>query len=477
MLKRWLTILAILLVVLIVVVVLTNKHYPPEDWSGFNVLEKKAPRPKPLVFKGAQLPDDEYIKWVNYGAEWFRNETFGNEHLWTDVVGLLNGKIDVPDGRGGYDQESFFKYFLQGVDALDGVPGNLYNGNGGGYTSDLVVLLPPGSMLDRTFPLPEKLHTGLDVEAGSAWPVGIVPVMAEKQEEYLPYLLDPGAYAGGPKGVGAAPTGGKYRVGLTCALCHISLDIDWDGKADLKWADHDKPTPGSPYRPEQSWAISNQDIALGYLFATASNTIAGFADTGPAGSAIIGHDIHVGTTLDDSIAWARYIKENYANHTDDAKREVDRGLLLFPRGFADDTPDGLHNPLQFPSLFTNWDWPYNYDGVMLNASDRNNNVWTNGLDPSQLAALCSDRGGKTAKLVFWEKKGMYSAITAEEYADIFVYNSPAVKFDPSQREKLRNQILGIANGAPGMLNADSEVLIKGVPGAIPDAIFNSEENL
>jgi hypothetical protein len=36
---------------------------------------------------------------------------------------------------------------------------------------------------------------------------------------------------------------------------------------------------------------------------------------------------------------------------------------------------------------------------MLNASDRNNNVWTTGLDPTQLIALCKDRAGKTAKLV------------------------------------------------------------------------------
>jgi len=151
-------------------------------------------------------------------------------------------------------------------------------------------------------------------------------------------------------------------------------------------------------------------------------------------------------------------------------------MLLFPRGFADDTPDGLHNPLQFPSLFTHKNWPYNYDGVMLNASDRNNNVWTTGLDPTQLIALCKDRGGKTAKLVFWEKKGLYTELTAEEYANIFVRYSPAGENDPAQRERLRDDILGTSDGVPGLLQNDALVLISGVPNAIPRDIFYKEEN-
>ena len=68
------------------------------------------------------------------------------------------------------------------------------------------------------------------------------------------------------------------------------------------------------------------------------------------------------------------VRDNYETKPADIKREIDRDCCSFRRGFADDTPDGMHNPVQFPSLFTNRNWPYNYDGVMLNASDRNNNV-------------------------------------------------------------------------------------------------------
>ena len=59
-----------------------------------------------------------------WGEEWFRNETFGNERVWTDAVGLLNGNVEIPAGNGGFKSEPFFKYLVQSIDALDGVRGN-----------------------------------------------------------------------------------------------------------------------------------------------------------------------------------------------------------------------------------------------------------------------------------------------------------------------------------------------------------------
>jgi hypothetical protein len=443
-----------------------EKRYSPEAWTAFDVLQQKAPRAKPPMYNGKEVPYDEYLKWVYWGEEWFRNETFGNERVWTDAVGLLNGSVDVPISNNVLRSEPFLKYFLESIDDLDGVRGNLYTGNGDGYTSDLVISFPPGTLLDQALPIPEKLHTGLDVEAGSPWPLGIVPVRAPANDEALTYLLDPGAFSSGPQGIGPLPDGGKFRIGLSCALCHYSLDVDWDGKPDLKWARPDQPTPGSQYKPEHAWAIGNQDIALGWIFASSHNTIAGFENSGPVGR----------TSPDDARKWARWVLENYEKYPGDTKRAVDQGLLLFPRGFADDTPDGMHNPVQFPSLFTNRNWPYNYDGVMLNASDRNNNVWTGGIDPTQLVGLCKDRAGETAKLVFWEKKGLYTELTAREYADIFVRYSPAGEHDPVKREKLRDDITGDLDGVPGLLNNDSVVLLKGVPNIIPREMFDKTEN-
>jgi hypothetical protein len=230
------------------------------DWGDYNVLKQPPGRPGPPTYNGEQLSEEEYLKWVYWGESWFRGETFGNEKLWTDVVGLLQGKIDIPGGSSGFKSESVLKYFLQSIDDLDSARGNLYTGNGGGYTNDLVINFPKGALLDKTFPIPEKLHTGLDVEAGSPWPIGIVPKKVSQDEENLPYLIDPSIYAKGDKGIGQLPGGGKFRVGVTCALCHYSLDIDWDGKPDLKSAKPDEPTPGSTYKPQDAWAIGNQDI-------------------------------------------------------------------------------------------------------------------------------------------------------------------------------------------------------------------------
>ena len=443
--------------------IVLSRTYAPTDWGDFDVLKRPPPRPDPRDYANAAVPYAEYEHWIGWGQDWFRNQTFGNERLWTDVVGLFNGTIDVPNGSGGWNKEPFFRYFLQAIDALDGSRGNLYQGNGGGYTNDLTITFPPGALLDRTFPLPEQLHTGLDVEAGAAWPLGVVPVAVTGDEESkLPYLLDPAAFSRGSDGLGPLPTPAKFRVGLSCALCHYSLDIDWDGVPDLRSAQPAVSTPNSPYKPEHAWAIGNQDLALGWIFAMSANTVAGFANSAPVG----------GTTAKDARQWGQFIHANYRTHPDLVKREVDRGLLVLPRGYADDTPDGLHNPLQFPSLYTHRNWPYNYDGVMVNASDRNNNVWTTGLDLSQLVALCKDRGGKTAGLVFWKEPGLYSVLTAEEYAEIIVQDAPAVRYDPSRRASLVADILGKSDSVPGLLRNDGIVLIRGVPNAVPATFFN-----
>lgn len=449
-----------------IAILILSRAYAPEDWDDYDVLTDEVPRAERPIYPNGQVSEEDYREWIAWGEEWFRNETFGSQRLWTDVVGLLDGFIDVPNDDGTFRKERFFRHLLIAMDNLDSVSGNLYEGNGGGYTHDLTISLPAGSMLDEAIPLPQQLHTGLDVEAGAVWPIGISPFpVTDSVEALLPYLLDPVSFAS-DVGKYRGPGTGKYRIGITCALCHYSLDVDFDGETDLRSARLDEPTPGSPYKPWHAWAVGNQDVSLGAIFAMSRNTIAGFETSGPVGK----------TEQSDSREWGRYVLEKYEDDPETLKREIDRGLLIFPRGFADDTPDGLHNPLQFPVLFTHNNWPFNYDGVMLNASDRNNNVWTTGLDLSQLVALCKDRGGKAANLVFWEEKGMYSELTAKQYADIVVCHAPAVAYDPALRESLRNDILGESDGVPGLLRNDGTALIRGVPFAIPGSYFNRPDN-
>ena len=121
----------------------------------------------------AERPVDaaDYAQFVAWGADWFRNETFGGEKSVTDVMGILDGVVDVPcqepgAGANCYRQQRVFPLFVAALDDLDGVRGNLFTGNGQGFTSDLVIRFPQGARLYGTIPVPETVHTGLDVEAG-----------------------------------------------------------------------------------------------------------------------------------------------------------------------------------------------------------------------------------------------------------------------------------------------------------------------
>ncbi len=438
----------------------------PTDWGNYNVLTDTVPGAKMPMYNGQTISYEEYKQWVEWGEEWFRYETFGNEKLLTDIIGFLQVNINTPKQGGGFDTYPFFKYMLEAIDALDGVTGNLYTGNGGGYTHDLILSFPPGSNLDNIIPLPEKLHTGLDIEAGSTWPIGIIPVRASESENDLPYLLDPSKYSSGPKGVGVMPGGGKFRVGFSCAICHYSLDIDWDGKTDLKSAKINEPTENTPFNPQDAWAIGNQDLHLGWVFVSASNPITAIFASGQPNK----------SKLSDAKEWMKSILKEYKTNPQKVKSEIVKGVQLMPRGYFDDTPDAIHNPLQYPTLFTRGNWPFNYDGVMLNSSDRNNNVWTVSFDPSEFVALCKARGGKTENLLFWKEPGIFSTMTAKGYAELMIEYAPAVLHDRTQFEILRDDILGTSDGLPGILRKDATVIVEGTDAYISKEVLNHPDN-
>jgi hypothetical protein len=431
------------------------------DWGSFDVLKDRAPRPRRLL-GDRTVGEDTYRAARRLGERWFRETTFGNERTITDVLGLLGGSVEVPcvtAGKNARCEEPVLPLFARAVDALDGAPGNLFSGNGGGLTSDLVLKFPQGATL-HGIPVPERVHTGLDVEAGSPWPIGFVLVPARAEEAALPYLIEPNALGAGP-----APRG-KGRLGLTCATCHFSLDVDWDGSADLRSAWSHEPTPGSPYRPEHAWAIGNQDLKLGWVIALSKNPLAVFS----VFSGSLG-----GRTATDARAFGRWVKENYRAGTEVVVREVVRGMLIQPRGFADDTPDGLFNAIQVPSLYTRGNHPFNFDGNFVNAEDRNNGVWTIALDPTELVSLCNDRAGTLASLGLTERS-IYHEFSAAELAELQVARSPAVLHDPSAKARLRDDILGTSDGVPGLLDRDSVLLVPGLLDSIPDEIRAHGDN-
>jgi hypothetical protein len=424
---------------------------------AFDVLHQLPP-PAPQTIRGHSVAPD-YDRLVGWGADWFRGETFGGERTVTDVQGLMNGVVDVPCEAGPPGctrQLRVLDVFVQALDALDGVKGNLFTGNGGpqgtGYTSDLVLRFPPGARLFGAIPVPERVHTGLDVEAGEPWPIGIVQVEAPPEDQALGYLPVPARLGAGP----GSDT--RVRLGLTCALCHYSLDIDGDGRADLRSARRGVLTPGSPYKPEDAWALGNQDLHFGWLLALTTNPLVAFTVlAGPVGS----------THAPDAVALTRWVRDTYVRSPEAVMRQLAVSMLTQPRGSADDTPDVLHQGVQMPSIFTWRNWPYNSDGSLVNASDRNNVVWTGSIDFTGLVGLAADRANGRSGILFWEPTPAYSLLPATTYADLVTRYSPAVRWDPSLQASLVDDILGVSDGAPGLLRRDSLVLVDGASHALP----------
>ncbi len=445
----------------------------PMDWSSYDVLRDPV-RPPTRHLGRVEVTNDEYWSLLRMGENWFRHTTFGAERTITDVAGMFQAELEIPcdpPAAGCTQRVSVLPFLFRAIDALDGQQGNLFVGNGGpegtGLTSDLVIALPEGATL-YGIPVPSQLHTGLDVEAGSPWPIGIVPFPVAQNEAHLPYLIDPSTL-----GVGPAPSE-KYRVGLTCAVCHYSLDIDWDGVADLRSAqfrpgdpefNQKQVVPGRPFQPYHAWAVGNQDVHFGWLFSLSRNPLLGaWVISGPVDA----------NNPEAAREWVNWVRDHYKDDHDAVMRAVVQGMLVQPRGYADDSPNAVHDPNQLPSLYTRLNWPFNYDGALMNAADRNNGVWTGALDFTGLIGLAKDRADATLP---WNPRSVYADLPADTMADMMVRYSPAVAHDPSQLAVLRNDILGTSDGVPGLLRTDSVVVMDGFQQALPPSLLTHPENL
>lgn len=109
---------------------------------------------------------------IDLGRKAFYQETFGNEILFTDVAGILDGPLSVGN-------------LARATLALKG-----------NATTNLQVPLEEDFTTGRrTFKAGTVLSTGLDVPKGSLFPLGLVSLLER----------------------------GKLRVGISCALCHAAV--------------------------------------------------------------------------------------------------------------------------------------------------------------------------------------------------------------------------------------------------------------
>ena len=118
----------------------------PYDWGDYDVLTRDAPPPE-LKLGDVTLEPRDYEKFLVWGERWFRGITFGNERVVTDVIGIMNGSVQVPCAppaeAGCRSEQRVLPILFAAIDELDGVQGNLFAGNGGpigpGFTGDLVL--------------------------------------------------------------------------------------------------------------------------------------------------------------------------------------------------------------------------------------------------------------------------------------------------------------------------------------------------
>ncbi len=155
----------------------------PQEIGSFDVLGYPIDKQQATRLKQTEegrallLPENGAVEvtedLLTLGRRAFYGETFKNEIFLTDVVGVLDGPINIWS-------------MTRAIASLGGKP-----------TTNLQVPLDKDVTIgSRTFKAGTLLNTGLDVAAGLAIPLGIRPSIQH----------------------------GKVRVGITCAMCHAAVD-------------------------------------------------------------------------------------------------------------------------------------------------------------------------------------------------------------------------------------------------------------
>lgn len=112
---------------------------------------------------------------LQFGRQTFYSETFGNEVFFTDIMGILDGPLTIPNLV-----RALVETRGRGTDNLE------------------VRISQDVTVGGRTFRKGTKVKTGLDVPRGAWVPVGL-PISYNK---------------------------GRIKVGITCAVCHAAVDSD-----------------------------------------------------------------------------------------------------------------------------------------------------------------------------------------------------------------------------------------------------------
>jgi hypothetical protein len=221
---------------------------------------------------------------LTLGRVSFYRETFGNEVFLSEIMGIMDGPLTP----------------WQMAKAL-------WKLGGRGTTNLQITLETDVTIGGTTFPKGTALNTGLDVVPGSYLPLGLKVKLQ----------------------------GGGFVVGITCALCHATLD---------------------PHTMQVVEGGMNSDFNGGLVLALATNSTAYLGHTSVASLDAYTTDPQRTVTRSDGTS-AR-LPDPHA--LEDA---VDASLLQWPPGTFDATTDLVGNPSKINNTFTLGHHPYAWTGI------------------------------------------------------------------------------------------------------------------
>lgn len=307
---------------------------------------------------GEQTPD------IELGRETFAAATFGNEVYFTDILGGFDGPLTLPAiGRA--------------VAAL----------RGRGTTNLQVRAAQTAKIGDLTIRKGDIIDTGMDVPKGAYMPLG----------------------------VNVSVKDGKARAGVTCLLCHATVD-DRTGKVAM----------GMP----------NTDLNVGLMLAMGTNTASYFTHTDIQDLQTYMKDLTRTVTASDG-------SEKVLPDPDLLEDAVDRSIMKWPKGGNDTTIDLRSNPVQIPDSITRGKHPYGWSGQGITGPFRGltaaiNNAHAQNMDPLSQSELSGP--------VMQIDKEVYLGTMLQRAAN------PRFRYDPSSGRKPSEFFAGVdpTPGVPGV---------------------------
>ncbi|MFD2214460.1 electron transport protein [Metabacillus endolithicus] len=228
------------------------------------------------------IQDESSEELIELGKKLFYEETFGNEVFFSDIMGMFDGTF-----------------------TLMNVGKAIVKLNGKGTDNLLVEAAETVKIGDRTIEKGELIETGLDVPKGAVTPLG-VKFVYEK---------------------------GNIKAGISCAVCHSSLNE----------------------QKEVVHGMTNSDLAIGLLVAMSSNSASYFSHTEMES---IKEFVSTNDRLVESTKGGRVALPDIKKLED----FVDREVMKWPKGSNDTTIDFKNNPVQILDVYTKGDHPYGWSG-------------------------------------------------------------------------------------------------------------------